>query len=195
MVVNATTLAKVKELLGDAGTANDALLLSIIDSVSREFEGYVGYELEQKQRTEDYDLGLNDEIIFLRNVPVVSVAEVKVWPSNWDFASATALTADRDYRLGPDGQLFLNIRVRAGFQKARVTYTAGLGATDAAVIAAAPDLALAATIQVAEEWRRRRDPSTISVPTPKGAKQLASPHRLLERARELLSWRRRIVLV
>lgn len=190
---NATTLARVKEYLGDTGTANDALLNVLIPAVSREIEAHIGYVLTQAERTETYDLELNDEFIFLRVVPVVSVAEVKVGPSYWDFAGISALTANQDYRLGPDGQLYLNVRVRGGFQKAQVKYTAGFGTTDAAVIAAAPELALAADMQVAEEWRRREDPQTISRPGPKGATALASPLVFLPRAHELLGRYRRMV--
>lgn len=186
-MVNATTLARVKAHLGDAGTANDAILNALIESVSREIEAYVQYPLLQAERTEDYDLGLNDRLIFLRVVPVVSVAEVKVGPTDWDWAALTALTVEKDYHLGRGGQIYLRVTVRGGFQQARVKYTAGLGTTDAAVAAAAGDLALAAEIQVCEEWRRRDNPSTVTVPGPSGSKTLDAPHRLLPRARELLA--------
>lgn len=191
-MANATTLARVKAYLGgDPG--NDALLATLIEGVSREIESHIGYALTQAARTETYDLDQNDELIFLRVVPVVAVAEVKVGPSYWDFTSLSALTADQDYRLGPDGQLFLNVRAMSGFQKAQVQYTAGLGTTDAAVIAAAPDLALAADMQVAEEWRRRMDPSTVTRPGPKGPTVLASPLTFLPRVEELLARYRRMV--
>lgn len=194
-MVNATTLARVKAQLGDTGSANDALLGVLIASVSAEIEGALGYPLLQAERTEHYDLDQNDRIIFLRVVPVVSVAEVKVGPSSWDFTTLSALTADQDYRLGRDGQLWLELRTYSGFDKARVRYTAGLGTSDTAVVAAAPDLALAADIQVCEEWRRRNNPAQITVPGPKGAKTLDSPHRFLPRVEQLIARYRRLVLV
>lgn len=189
-MVNATTLTRVKDFMGATTTdaARDALLTSLIESVSREFEAYIGYPLASAARTEYHDLKLDTRILFLAVVPVASIAEVKVGPANWDFASLTALTADTDYHLGADGQLYLNFRPGAiGLQKAKVTYTAGLGASDEAVATAAPALAMAANEQVAEEWRRRSNPSTVSYPTPKGSKTLDAPHRMLPRVHELLA--------
>ena len=195
-MVNATTLARVKALLGDTSSANDALYTTLIDGVSREFEAVLGYPLLQAERTDFYDLNQNDRIIFLRVVPVVSVAEVKIGPTYWDFTGLSALTADQDYRLGQDGQLWLEERTYSGFQKAQVRYTAGLGTTDAAVIAAAAELALAADMQVAEEFRRRNNPTTVSRPGPGGtSKTYSAPHGMLPRVLELLDSRRRMVLV
>ena len=200
-MANVTTLARVKAHLSvPAGesvtaetTARDALLTTLIAAVSRDFEAFLSYPVTEAARTERYDIEVNQRVIFLRVIPVVSIAEVKVGPSNWDYAGLTALVADQDYRLGQAGELFLNFAPRGGFQKAQVTYTAGLGANDEAIATAAPELALAANIQVAEEWRRRTNPSTVSVPGPKGSKVLDAPHRLLPRVRELLSGKRRLL--
>lgn len=192
-MANVTTLARVKAHMGDAGTANDSVYTSLIEAISREIEAFLGYPVTQAARTEQHDLEQNQRLIFLRVIPVVSIASVKVGPTYWDFASMTALTADQDYRLGQAGELFLNFAPQGGFQKAQVVYTAGLGTSDEAVATAAPELALAANIQVAEEWRRRSNPSTVTVPGPKGSKQLDAPHRLLPRARQILSTRRRLL--
>lgn len=194
-MASVTTIARVKAQLGDTGTANDAILTTLIDAVSRDFEAFLGYPLTQAARTELHDLDVNQRLIFLRVLPVVSIASVKVGPTYWDFTSMTALTADQDYRLGQAGELYLNFATRGGFQKAQVAYTAGLGTTDEAIALAAPELALAANIQVAEEWRRRSNPSTVTVPGPKGSKQLDAPHRLLPRVRQLLNVKRRLLCV
>ncbi|MEK9736618.1 MAG: hypothetical protein VW239_04780 [Candidatus Nanopelagicales bacterium] len=194
-MVNATTLARVKAHLGDTGSANDTLLTSFIESVSREFEAHIGYPLLQAERTEWHNVNVGDRALFLSVLPIVSVAAVKISPTYWDFASLSALTADQDYRVDLEcGIVHLNVTPLSGFQKAEVRYTAGLGATDAAVVTAAGDMALAADIQVAEEWRRRFDPATISIPGPKGSKQLDAPHRLLPRVRELLGRYQRILV-
>lgn len=200
-MANVTTLARVKAHLGVSAsetvtaetTARDALLTTLIDAVSRDFEAFLKYPLTQQARTEVHDLELNQRLIFLRVVPVVSVASVKVGTGYWDFAAMTALVADQDYHLGVAGELYLAFASSGGFQKAQVTYTAGLGTTDEAIATAAPELALAANIQVAEEWRRRTNPSTVSIPGPKGSKVLDAPHRLLPRVRELLSGKRRLL--
>lgn len=194
-MANCTTLARVKALLGDTGSANETLLTSLIASVSKEIEAWIGYPVTIAARTELYSLGQNDRFLFLNVIPVVSVAEVKVALGDvWDWASITALTADTDYHVGGSGMIYWSFETRAGFENARVTYTAGLGADDAAVIAAAPDLALAADMQVAEDWRRRGEPSQLSIPTPKGAKTMASPVRFMPRVVELLGRYRRIVI-
>lgn len=193
--MNATTLARVKAHIGDTGAAQDALLTSLIAAVSREFEAYIGYPLALAQRTEFYSIKTNDEFVFLKVLPVVSVDEVKYGVSNWDFASTSPLTADRDYRVGNDGVLFLDFQTRVGFQGVQVTYTAGLGATDENVALSAQDLALAANIQVAEEWRRASSPTTVSVPTPKGNKVYADQHRLLPYVRQILGAYQRLILL
>jgi len=194
-MANCTTLARVKALLGDTGTANETLLTSLIGSVSKEIEAWIGYPVTQAARTELYSLGQNDRFLFLNVIPVVSVAEVKVSAlGSWDWASIDALTADTDYHVGGSGLIYWNFPTRKGFENARVTYTAGLGSDDAAVIVAAPDLALACDLQVAEDWRRRFDPSALSIPGPKGAKTLAAPVRFMPRVVELLSRYRRLAV-
>lgn len=195
-MVSATTLSRVKAHIGDTSSANDALYASLIVSVSREVELCIGYDLLQAERTELYDLSQHDRFIFLNVVPVVSVAEVKIGPSYWGFSGISALTADQDYRLGPDGRLYLNGDWGYGFQKAQVKYTAGFGTTDTAVIAAAPAIAFATDIQVVEEFQRRRNPSTLTTTGPGGAaKTYVARHGLLPRVLELLSPYRRLLMV
>jgi hypothetical protein len=196
-MVNATTLTRVRSHLGktDVDATFDSLINGYIDAVSREIEAVIGYPLLQAARVEQYDIEQNDRIVFLRVLPVVSVAEVKIGPTYWDFAALTALVANQDYRLGPDGQLWFETKTYSGYQKVQVTYTAGFGTSDAAVVAAAPDLATAADIQVSEEWRRRDNPAQITVPGPNGTKTLSSPHTMLPRVEELLAKHIRMVLV
>lgn len=194
-MVNATTISRVKAHMGDTSSSNDALYTSLIAAVSREIELSIGYDLLQAERTERYDLSPHDRFIFLKVIPVVSVAEVKIGPSYWDFTGISALTADQDYRLGPDGVLYLNGSWGAGYQKAQVRYTAGLGTSDANVVTAAPDLALAADVQVCEEFRRRTNPNTISRPGPGGKSTVyAAPHGFLPRVEELLASYRRLLM-
>ena len=203
-MVNATTLARVRAYLGIAvaepvttSTAErDALLTVLVDGVSREIEGHLGFPLLQASRAEFYSP--SSRIVQLNVVPIVSVSEVRTASEgSWDYTAGLALTADQHYRLrgGRVGELFfLDGVLIYGFETLKVTYTAGFGTTDALVIAAASDLADAADMQVAEEWRRRADPQTISRPGPKGATALASPLVLMPRVRQILSrYRRRLV--
>lgn len=191
-MVNATTLTRVKSLIGYAGNENDTLLSALIESVSREIEGYIGYEIEKKQRTEFYSPELNCRRVFLTVVPVESVDEVVVArEGSWDFAGATALTAGTHYRLrGLDvGEiLFTEGALIFGFETLRIKYTAGISATDIATGA----VALAADHQVAEEFRRRNNPMTQQRPGPsKTTKTYTDHHQLMPRVRELLQPYRR----
>lgn len=207
MTVNATTLARVKAFLGVAAsetvttetTARDALLTALVDGVSREFERYIGYELEQKSRVEYYSPELGIRLIQLLNVPVVSVTEVRTASEGtWNFTTGLALTSDSNYRasLGKVGEIyFLDGALIFGFETLKITYVAGVGTNDAGVIAAAPDLSDAADMQVAEEWRRKSNPSTVSKPGPKGPTVYDSPHVLLPRVRQRLSAHVRYVVV
>lgn len=190
MAVNATTLTRVKAQLGDAGSANDTLLTSLIDSVSRAIEKYIGYEIESKSRTETYDVNLGDHLVFLRSRPVSSITSVKIAVEGvWDFTAYTALVANQQYRL-IGNELYLYSGYTTGRDVLQVVYVAGIAATDTAV---PTNIALAADIQIAEEWRRRNNPAVVTVPGPKGSKTLDTPHRLLPRVAELLSAHRKRV--
>lgn len=194
MVVNATTLARVKAHSGDTATGNDALLTTLIDQVSRDIEKFLGYELEQKSRVEIRSPDVNQRIVHLRHRPVVSVTQVRVAAEgSWNFAAFQVLTANADYRLSGDSIYFFGGLIW-GRDTLEITYTAGLGANDAAVIAAAPEVALAAELQTNEEFRRRTNPNTLSRPGPGGTKTYAAPHGMLPRVRELLFSRRRMAM-
>jgi hypothetical protein len=196
MVVNATTTARVKALLGDGSSTNDTLYGTLVESVSREIEKFIGYELEQKSRVEIYSPELNEHLVFLRTIPVVSITQVRVAAEGvWDFAAYTALVANTHYRLLSGGELYFSSGLIVGRDTLEVTYVAGIGANDAAVIAAAGDLALAADIQVCEEFRRKNNPTTASRPGPGGtSKTYTAPHGFLPRVIELLAPYRRILV-
>lgn len=193
-MVNATTTARVKRLIDTTSTDHEEVLESIIAAVSAEIEDFIGYELELTQRVELHSIRGHDQVLFLRTIPVVSVDEVRI-AGDWNFAGASALTADTDYRaiLGGVGEVRL-LSTIAGVETAQVTYTAGFGATPTAVVAAAPKIAYAADLQCAEEFRRRREPATTSRTGPRGNRNLSPAHSLLPRVRELLQGHVRIII-
>lgn len=193
-MVDATTLTRVKALSGDTSAQNDALLTTLISQVSREIESLIGYELERKSRVEVRSPEINQRIIMLKHRPVVSVTQVRVAvEGSWDFATHAALTANSDYKLSGNS-LYFTSGLIYGKDTLEITYIGGIGATTTDVVANAPSLALAAEIQVNEEFRRRTNPSTISRPGPGGTKVYAAPHGMLPRVRELLFPYRRIAM-
>jgi hypothetical protein len=198
-MANATTLARVKDLIPvpQANVEYDALLNALIASVTREVEQFLGYEITQTERTQLYSVRVRDRYVFLRVVPVVSVAEVRV-ASLYDFASSTPLTADRDYHLSDAaaGMLIFEPGVLyEGEDTLQVRYTAGLGTTELNIEAAAPDLAHAAALQVGEEFRRRNTPSVQTTPGPRGSRTNVGSLRLLDRVKELLApYQRTLIL-
>lgn len=198
-MVAASTITRAKRLIPiDASeTSKDALLTDVLAAVSRSIELYLGYDFEQKSRTELYSPAQNDQIILLRTIPVVSVTSIKV-ASDSDFSSATALQAGTEYRLRDDpneGVIWCEPgTLVAGVDTVQVVYVAGLGATTNDVITAAPDIAYAVDLQVAEEFRRSTSPTTQSRPGPRGARSFTSPHGLLARVQEILSPYRRVLM-
>lgn len=197
MVVNATTTARVKALLGDTSNTNDTLYGTLVASVSREIEKDLGYELEQKSRIELHSPDLNESLVFLKTIPVVSITQVRVaYEGLWDFAAYDVLVANDHYRLLATGELYFKYGLIYGRDTLEVTYVAGIGVDDAAVIAAAPDLALAADLQVVEEFQRRKNPGVIVRTGPGGSAQTYdSRHGFLPRVIELLSPYRRLLMV
>lgn len=198
-MVVASTIDRVKRLIPiDASeTSKDALLTDVLAAVSRSVELYLGYDFEQKSRTELHSPQLAEQTLLLRTIPVVSITSVKV-ASDGDFASATALQAGTEYRLRDDpyeGLLWCEPGILVpGVDTAQVVYVAGLGATTNDVIAAAPDVAYAVDLQAAEEYRRSTSPTTQTRPGPRGARTFSSQHSMLSRVAELLAPYRRVLI-
>lgn len=192
MTVNCTTLARVRDRLKKtnvADTSDDTLLQEMIDGVSREIERHLGYELEQKSRVERYSPEVGNHLVFLRQRPVVSITQVRVASEGtWDFAIYTTLVANKDYRL-VGNNLYFVAGLIFGRDTLEVTYVAGVGTTDAAVITAAPEIALAADTQIVEDFKRRDSQGASG----KGGKTYVGEIELLKRTRQLLAGRRRMV--
>lgn len=198
-MVVASTVARVKRLIpiDAAETSKDTLLADMLAAVSREFERHIGYDFERMARTELHSARPGDEVIFLRVIPVVSIASVKI-ADDQDFAAATPLVVGSEYRLRGDpseGLLWIDPSLlQTGVDTVQVVYTAGLGATTNDIISAAPDLAHALDLQTAEEYRRSTSPSTQTRPGPRGPRTFSSQHGMLARVEELLTPYRRILL-
>jgi hypothetical protein len=104
------TLAEFKDRLGEASTEYDAKLTLIIASITAQFEAFCGRGLiVTAAAVTEYYTG-RCEMLQLRRYPVVSITSIKeAW--DYDFANATALVADTDYRLIGGGDKGLLLRM------------------------------------------------------------------------------------
>lgn len=165
MSVYLTTAAKVQEVLQQPSLsgANLALVESLIAGVTAAFERELDRCIERAERTEYFDVDDFQRYWKLRGYPVTAIASVE-FDSTGQFAGDES-AHDATLRRMPlnDAEeylLYLESPAACGPRVMRVTYTGGLGATTAAVIAAFPDLAMAATLEVANLYQRR---STLSI--------------------------------
>lgn len=156
-LVDATTLDRIK-LRYDVGgsSSKDALLAELITSVSGQIQDFLGKPLSQEARTELYEVKPRSYVTFLRAAPVASVASVKVRSElSVDFATVTATDADLYEVEAETGCLIFDKSavLYEGPLRLQVTYTAGLAADTTALIAAYPQIAEAADVQVRELLR------------------------------------------
>ncbi|RKY12658.1 MAG: hypothetical protein DRP65_00435 [Planctomycetota bacterium] len=102
------TLADVKERLGITDTDHDQTLNRILLGIESLFDGFTGRSLLLTPiDVTEYYTGCGPQLQ-LKRYPVISVTSIKQ-ALDYDFDSATALTADSDYRLinnGKDGILY-----------------------------------------------------------------------------------------
>jgi hypothetical protein len=173
--VNATTLAAVKDWMGegDLGPAVDDQLNQLIPAVSRAIEGHqlLNRSLLIAERFEVVELPLlRNKRITLRETPIDLTATFKILVSAaHDWTVTEDLIRGTDYVVysglhegyvklisgGSAGAGSLTVGSIGGPTAARVQYTAGLAATEAALLTAYPQITQAANIWVAQIYRRR----------------------------------------
>lgn len=167
--MDATTVARVKDLLEISHADHDTVLGRIVSAVSSRIETFLDRKLQTVERTEEYTLKPRQRVIFLRAYPLTtqaSVSSVKVAPS-WDYAAAAAYDSD-SYRVDLETgtlylpyspvQHYLDDNHASSPLAAQVVYTAGMGVDTNAFVAAYPDIAYAADTQSVAMWRRRDSP-------------------------------------
>lgn len=153
-----TTKENVKALLKISSTDEDAVLVALASSVSKELEGYLDRELEIKARTIYFDVEENQSVFSLPAYPITALecwndtgrtfpAISKVDPSNFTF-------------LGDDGTLKFDAYCGTGLlvsgsRVLKITYTGGLAADQAALQTNFPDLEMAARIQAAFIYKKK----------------------------------------
>ncbi len=166
MAVYLTTADRVRTALKIASaTETDAIIDQLVADVSAEMASAMDRYVEERSRTEIFDLADRQEIVILHGAPIVSIASVRPDTDRAFPASATLVENDdwtADYG-GDSGSLYLLVHQIAGRRVLQVTYTGGLGSNTAAAIAAYPEIASAATAEVSNRFQRRDSMSVRSV--------------------------------
>lgn len=175
MVLLCTTLARVQALIPRTDAASDAVLTTLIASVSKRFQQATYRHLDAIERTEIYPLKPHARVISLRGAPCyvvdvrgvsVSTFEVKLSASQ-SFSASTTLTRNTDYVIEQDAGLLRVLATLDAFTGpmgraispayVQVKYTGGLADDTTDLIADYPDIADACDKQVVYEWRRRTE--------------------------------------
>lgn len=154
-----TSLARVKAHIGGITTSqNDALLTSLIDSISARVEQYLWRTVAKQSYTEQHELRRGDKVLTLRASPIVSVQSLKVvsHPDNFTEASAYSSTSwSLDSNLALIRLLF---ETPAKVAYVQVVYLAGMATDTTDFVARYPDIAQQCDAQVAYEFSRRNTP-------------------------------------
>ena len=160
--MDVTTKARVQAILASGGQKAaplDALIPVLIADVSARFEQYLGRALELTTRTERFDAHPTTSRLMLEAYPISSVARVEYDPERAFGSTGDVLVANDDF-VSDDahGILFLEGVLLSDYRQAiEVEYDGGLGANQAALEAAFPELVHAADLQVAYLARRRQN--------------------------------------
>lgn len=172
--MDATTAARVKDLLEITSTTHDTVLGRLITVVSQRIESFIDRPLKSEARTEEYDIKPRQRVLFLRAYPLTAqgdISSVKI-AVNWDFAAATAVTST-DYHVDLNtGAIHFNFYPITNYlgdnmatapNAVQVVYTGGLGSTTTDVINNYPAIAAACETQAIAMWRRRDEPMQKSM--------------------------------
>jgi len=201
-MVNVTSRGRVKTLLGLTGTTEDDFIDTLVSGVSAEIAKYIGRPISEESRTEQYTVLTNGRQIFLRATPILTVTSIIVDPF-WQF-TGTAVASTR-YNIETDtGAVYFMDAIVGGFRVSgyessvknaiQVIYTGGLGASAGDVISNHPNIALAADIQIGEDFRRRNNPDTKQRGGPSGGRSWTDAHRFLPRVQQMLATEVRYIL-
>ncbi len=187
------TLTDVKDRLGLSTTDHDSMLCRLILNLEDIFNSYCSRTLilNSVDVTEYYTGG--SAHLKLKRYPVVSITSIKV-AVDYDFTSATALTADSDYRLIDGGKKGILYRLYSNWYEfddsIQVIYKGGYcsaGQTPGSGEFALPnDLREAAIEQVSFLFKRRDDIGLASVGFEGGSINKFSPMDLLPMVQKVL---------
>ena len=196
-IFKATSTTRVKNLLEITSSGHDAVLGRLIEATSQRIEQFIDRPLEQKARTEEYTIKPRQRVLFLRAYPLANqaaIGSVKI-ATDWDFASATAVTST-DYHVDLDtGMLhftffpitnYFGNNMAAAPDAVQVVYTGGFAAAEADVPTDYPAISWACETQVIAMWRRRDDPGRKATKIGQYGAEFEGPLQFLPDVRETL---------
>lgn len=180
------SLADVKAFLEKTDTEHDQLLTNLIEQVSARIERALNRNLTKAERTEYFDKG--ESVYLLSAYPVDEAADFTVT------LDGQSQTKDEDFYLDPEKGL-IEFAYGTGDYKPRalvVTYTGGYAEDVNGVLQVPADLKRACLLQVAFEFRRRKDLGLRTVSMPDGSLSVNEPAALLPEVKQILAAHRRV---
>ena len=202
-LMDATTKARVKNLLQITGTSQDDVLDRLITSTSQRIEDFIDRPLEASARTEEYSIKPRQSTLFLRAYPLSAqgdISTIKV-AGDWDFAAATAVDSS-DYHVDLDtGMLYFNYYPTTNYMGnnmatapnvVQIVYTGGFAANTTDFISALPAITGACEMQVIAMWRRRDQPMMDTIKIDEYTSTVSGPVEFLPDVRQALMPYRRL---
>lgn len=182
------TLEEAREAVSVTGSAEDYLLESLTNAATLRCEAETGRKLVSRTYTDELFNGTGGQTLSLREFPVTAVSAVSFLtttaPEVWTAQSLVTYPLVIVHP-GKFSIYFRNLVVPWGVQNVKVTYTAGLSATD--------DLKAACRIVLLDLWKQKdrqlagiasqsfngQTVSYLNEPIPKLAAKLLMPYRRL----------------
>lgn len=168
-VLALTTVDRAIAYIGDLsssrwGDDQKGILSSIINAVSQEFEQYCSHGFKLESWTENRII--TTDFLWCYRWPVVSVASVSI---SFSGRSSDLQAADSTmFEVAPNGKGISVFGAPSG-SLVRYTYTGGLAADTAGIIAFHPNLEDCCLLQVVEEWKRHNNPGKTGLDLGTGA--------------------------
>ena len=192
--VSLTTIAEVKLLLTSAyaSTESDPLIESFIITGSEEITRYLGFHTLLSSRTETYHVRHGKRILTLDGRFVTGgLTSIKTSDHPTKFDTAVELL-ETDYVLhDAAGWIRFMCRQANWDYYVRVTYSSGLGANAAAVVATHKQISYAAALQVKYFLQRRDSPGGNITTLAGGATSFNGQYAFLREVRSILDALRR----
>jgi hypothetical protein len=162
-VVDLTTAARVKALMGMTGTAWDTVLGYMITMLSQDaMINILKRGVKSEARTEYFDVAEDQQSFFCLGSPIDTGSTITVVnnvsnPRDW-----TVTAVDSDYVIcDPEraerGEILIETGLSPGPNALKVTYTGGMGANTAAIISSYPAIAMALDIQTEFIYQNKRE--------------------------------------
>lgn len=160
MVMDLTTVAAVKALMGGTSNAADAQITALIPAVSEFAETYLNRYTQTALRTQVYEVKPTQPYLWLQGFPIVSVTSIKL-SSSRDFSTSDALDVTSYDVLTESGQIYFRpaaLSKMAGPCFAQLVYTGGMAVDTTAFLAAFPRIANGAASEVINRLNRAKNP-------------------------------------